>query len=183
MKAVPYEKQDDFLNEIAVLLGFKSSADVPFLGEHAKPMTWNHIQEMHRGGMEFGSHTHHHAILARMKPNDAEQELIISKNLIENHLQIPCTTFCYPIGNYPNAGNELTNELVKKSGYHCATYMGGGVNTIDTDPYFIARDCLGQTTTIEELAVTLAMAGHRIRRFLNKDRSPHARSKRKMQLR
>ncbi|MBU0509426.1 polysaccharide deacetylase family protein [bacterium] len=175
-KAFSADQRESFTKKVVRQLGFSSTDSVPFPGEHTLPMTWEHVREMHRAGMEFGSHTHRHTILARIPEADAKAELAASKSLLENALNEPCTLFCYPNGGYPQDGNERTNELVRQAGYSCAVYMGGGINLSSTDPYFIARECFGQNTSQEEMAALLASAGHRIRALLGRDRSPHARS-------
>jgi len=174
-KSVPLNQKESFLKDVVHRLGFSSPEAVPLAGEHVLPMTWEHVRQMRRAGLEFGSHTHRHTILARVAEEDAREELTTSKSLLEENLNEPCTLFCYPNGSYPQDGNERTNRLVEKAGYACAVYMGGGVNMSSTDPYFIARECFGQFTGPEEIAATLAITGHRIRSILGKDRSPYAR--------
>jgi peptidoglycan/xylan/chitin deacetylase (PgdA/CDA1 family) len=44
---------------------------------------WQTIQEMHRGGMAFGSHTHSHCLLSKMSLKQQTDELRLSKEIIQ----------------------------------------------------------------------------------------------------
>lgn len=161
-KSLPEPEQDAFLDTFAREQGFAGAADVPELGEHARFMTWAQLREMQAAGMEFGSHTHRHFILARVSAEAAQTELQESKQLLEANLQQPCAQFCYPNGHFPEDGTAATNELVRAAGYGCALYMSGGANTKQTSPFFITRCGVGLHTTVAELAAICAAVGARI---------------------
>jgi peptidoglycan/xylan/chitin deacetylase (PgdA/CDA1 family) len=164
-KSLPETEQDAFLNTFAQERGFANAAAVPELGEHARFMTWAQLREMQSAGMEFGSHTHRHYIIARVSADAAREELRESKRLLESNLQAPCGQFCYPNGHNPQDGNAATNDLVRAAGYDCALYMSGGANTKRTSPFMITRCGVGLRTTVAELAAICAAVGSRLRSF------------------
>ncbi|MEK6777824.1 MAG: polysaccharide deacetylase family protein [bacterium] len=173
-KRIPFEKQSAFLDEVASKTGFSSPDAIPSLGSHVSCMTWDHLREMIHGGMEIGSHTHRHIILAKSGDEHVDYELSQSKMLLEKNLGQPCPLFCYPNGHYPESGNDFTNSIVKKAGYSCATFMCGGINHPWTDPYFIARRAVGLFTTMTGLRITLTSLGPRMKTIFGEDPSPHA---------
>jgi len=58
---------------------------------------------------EIGSHTINHARLGLLNEKEITHELSQSKQIIENKLSSPCTTFCYPDNSY----NVLSKVLTK----------------------------------------------------------------------
>jgi peptidoglycan/xylan/chitin deacetylase (PgdA/CDA1 family) len=73
--------------------------------------TWEEIQEMVASGYVYpASHSHTHANLCDQN-TDVEQELIISKNLLEQKLKQPIDTFIYPFG-------RMNHEVQKKVRQH-----------------------------------------------------------------
>jgi peptidoglycan/xylan/chitin deacetylase (PgdA/CDA1 family) len=61
-------------------------------------ITWGQAAEMHRHGMQIGSHSSTHRRLTILTPTEAEQELRGSRQRLEDHLGAPVTTFSYPFG-------------------------------------------------------------------------------------
>lgn len=173
-KSVSFKERDSWLDNLALQLGYASRQKVPELGKHVKPMNWSQIKELARNGMEIGSHTHRHVILASVSTDLAIEELSLSKETIESKLGTSCHSFSYPKGSYPEDGNEQTNQLVKKTGYQCAAYMHYGFNTNETNPYFLTRCCIGQYTGIQRLKFLLASTSFRLRHMVGKDPSPQA---------
>ena len=63
-------------------------------------LTWGQVTEMHHAGVCFGAHTHTHPYLTSLSTRRAEDEILTSKQTIEDHLQQPVQTFAYPYGAY-----------------------------------------------------------------------------------
>ena len=132
----------DLASELAVDVPEKTCGD--FL-----PMTWAQIREMHRNGVEFGSHTCTHPILSRQDGAAIHYETAASKKLIENRLQAPVDSFCYPNGQ-PEDYNGQVIDAVKKAGYRCAvTTVSGSNNATNSRPYELMRKGLGRTSEYE----------------------------------
>jgi peptidoglycan/xylan/chitin deacetylase (PgdA/CDA1 family) len=83
-------------------------------------LTWAEVRELHRCGVEFGSHTVNHARLDNVAEAQLEDELIGSKDTIEDELGAPVTTFAYPYA-FPEQDHEFAHRLrdvLKATGYH-----------------------------------------------------------------
>lgn len=86
-------------------------------------LTWDELAEMLSSGLlTVGSHTQSHPMLTKIPTEEVRQELLESKNLIEQHLSIPVNHFSYPHSAY---NMEIANEL-RLIGYKSATLGYGG---------------------------------------------------------
>ena len=128
-------------------------------------LTWEQIRTMHRAGMAFGSHTLSHPILSRMKPAEAEKELLESKRILEEQIGSPVKYFAYPFGQAADCG-EAAQEVVR-CGYTAAVTTMQGVNTTGADLYHLRRVQLGQVHSPAMFALRLN------RLFLHADNSSH----------
>ena len=61
-------------------------------------LTWTQIKEMRGNGIDFGAHTHTHPILSKLPLKEAEQEIRLSKEIIEANIGSTVTGFAYPVG-------------------------------------------------------------------------------------
>lgn len=86
-------------------------------------LTWDELAEMLSSGLlTLGSHTQSHPMLTKIPTEEVRQELLESKNLIEQHLSISVNHFSYPHSAY---NMEIANEL-RLVGYKSATLGYGG---------------------------------------------------------
>ena len=81
-----------------------------------RPMRWDQVREMHRGGMEIGSHGVHHRMLAKLPVAEMREEVFGSKADIERELQAPCEVISYPVGSRDSFGPEV-ERAVHEAGY------------------------------------------------------------------
>jgi len=65
---------------------------------------------------EIGAHTMVHKRLSTLTQDEARREIITSKEYLEQVLQKPVTSFCYPMGDYKSEHVSI----VKEAGYACA---------------------------------------------------------------
>ena len=80
---------------------------------------------------EIGAHTLNHHNLAQLSQDDARDEIIGSKEYLENILGHTITMFCYPTGKY----NEDIKNIVKSSGFIAARTCKPGDFSIPKDPF------------------------------------------------
>lgn len=86
-------------------------------------LTWDELAEMLSSGLlTVGSHTQSHPMLTKIPTEEVRQELLESKNLIEQHLLIYVNHFSYPHSAY---NMDIANEL-RLIGYKSATLGYGG---------------------------------------------------------
>jgi len=101
-----------------------------------KTMTWDQIAELQARGVTFGSHTSTHEILTTIPAPQAEQEIVSSREAIQQKLGSSCELFSYPNGDYSGP----VRELVAQAGYKFAFLnQEPGVWTHDCDPLLIPR--------------------------------------------
>ena len=101
-----------------------------------KPMlTPAQIKEMSDSGLvEFGSHTLNHIKLTSVSEEVADREIREGKAYIESITGKPCTSFCYPFGQF----TDRDIALLKQHGIKCSFTCEKGIFRI-TDPYRIHR--------------------------------------------
>jgi len=100
-------------------------------------LTIQQIKEMYSSGLiEFGSHTLTHPSLSHIiSETILINEISKSKEELENLLNIPIETFCYPYGHF----NETVKMIVEKSGYICATSTKKGSVNLNDDLFELKR--------------------------------------------
>lgn len=106
-------------------------------------LTWNQVREMADGGVEFGSHTVSHPILATLDTTDLERELRESRARIELELGRPCRLFAYPNGSAADF-TDRDKRALEGAGYHAALSLCGGLNTVSSDLYQLDRINVGR---------------------------------------
>jgi peptidoglycan/xylan/chitin deacetylase (PgdA/CDA1 family) len=93
------------------------------------PLSWKEAREMSRNGISFGAHTHTHPILTRVSIQEAEQEILRSKRIIENELGTPVRLFAYPNGKKGDFDTR-TQEILFRSGFDAAVTLIHGSNQL-----------------------------------------------------
>ncbi len=85
-------------------------------------LSWDEVAYLKDMGMDFASHTLNHPDLLSMEDDQIRQELQMSRQVLEDKINRPITTFTYPFSSY----NQRIAELVREAGYQCAfsTYRG-----------------------------------------------------------
>lgn len=100
-----------------------------------KMLSWWQIQEMAKHGIHFGSHTVSHPKLTELDDEGVNNELVQSKQIIEEQLGLDCMHFAYPYGLL----TEKTRELVQHAGYKTACSTRSGFNNAERDPLMLHR--------------------------------------------
>ena len=76
-------------------------------------LTWDDIRTLQRKGIEIGSHTCTHPKLDQLDAAGQTDEITQSKKIIEEQLQQPVVSFCYPYGHF----NDDSLRIVAAAGY------------------------------------------------------------------
>lgn len=106
-------------------------------------LNWEQCRDMMRYKVSFGSHTVSHANLIRLTPEDTEQELLSSRNIIEKELGTTCEHFACPWGRSGIDFNPaLTTNIAKRLGYKTFATTNRGDVKIGSDLYQLKRDHL-----------------------------------------
>lgn len=98
-------------------------------------MNLDMIKEMQDYGIEFGGHTKTHPKLAEIELSQAREEILESKQKLEEKLGKKLITFAYPYGNM----NEAIKNIVKEAGYEFAVATDSGDISFSTDLFKIRR--------------------------------------------
>lgn len=86
-----------------------------------KPLlTAAELRAVAAAGMEIGSHGLLHRHLTSLSVQDLKAEVVESRNVLENRLQVPVTGFCYPYGDC--GPREL--DAVEAAGYSYGVAVG-----------------------------------------------------------
>jgi peptidoglycan/xylan/chitin deacetylase (PgdA/CDA1 family) len=114
-------------------------------------LSWEEIREMENTGLiDIQSHTHTHQRWDKVYPDHKErmktinEELKISKEIIEEKLKKKCDALCWPWGKY----NDEYVEAAKSSGYKLLFTTEKGANTPATGTWKIKRIVIGNIGNI-----------------------------------
>ncbi|MDA8079484.1 MAG: polysaccharide deacetylase family protein [Nitrospiraceae bacterium] len=97
-------------------VGGENRWDAGSVGVRKRLLTWEQINELKNNNVTFGSHTRTHPFLSRLVDEQIAEEVAGSKRTIEERLNLPADTFCYPYGDY----DSRVAEAVRNAGYRCA---------------------------------------------------------------
>jgi len=93
-------------------------------------MTWEQLQTVLANGSEVASHGYFHEFLSEAfkakRPQDFENEVRLSQQLLTKHLGIPIDLYVYPFGVFSVSGKQL----LKASGYRYAMTIQPGPTLI-----------------------------------------------------
>lgn len=136
--ALPILKKHSFTASFFIVTDFVGRKDefnsVPGLN-HMGLMSWSHIIDVHKNGMEIGSHSATHSVLKDLDPESLKNEIVVSRQKIEAAIAAPISTFSYPKGKY----DEITKQSVIKAGYKIALATKSGLSQTKGNIYEIRR--------------------------------------------
>jgi peptidoglycan/xylan/chitin deacetylase (PgdA/CDA1 family) len=118
-------------------------------------LTWDQVRTMHRAGIDFGSHTMTHPVVSRLSCEEMKQELIESKAILEERLNVPVRHFAFPFGKSDECG-EVATSMLAKAGYHSAGTTEWGLNGPGDDPFQLRRVQIGELGSQARFAWQLA---------------------------
>lgn len=99
-------------------------------------LTWDQVREMAASGLvEFGAHTVSHPLLDQLGFDQALDEVLASKERIEDETGIQVSSFAYPAGRVP----AFYGELLDRAGMSHAMTTRPGLNDAAGDPLLIRR--------------------------------------------
>ncbi len=129
--------------------GFSATVYLPtgFIGDGARRLnglpclTWSQASELHRAGIDFGSHTVTHPRLSTVSESQLRHEVEHSRNTIQDRLGAPVTSFAYPYA-FPEADRAFTARLrglLQSAGYHNGVSTIIGAASAADDRFFLRR--------------------------------------------
>jgi peptidoglycan/xylan/chitin deacetylase (PgdA/CDA1 family) len=142
----------DFCSEAFPLLsrhGFTASVFLPtaYIANQSRKfgdaacLTWSQVRDLHRAGVEFGSHTVTHPQLADLTAAGVERELRTSKAEIEGRIGAGVVSFAYPFAfpvHRPGFRQTLHRQLAE-AGYRTGVCTTVGTATARSPQFFLER--------------------------------------------
>ena len=98
-------------------------------------LSWNQLRDMQERGIEIGSHTANHQPLTMLEPLKQEEEMKLSKLLLEWNGIHTVFTFSYPNGAF----SADMPAMLERNEYLTAVTGDAGLNTLQTNPYLLQR--------------------------------------------
>ncbi|MFO1187519.1 MAG: polysaccharide deacetylase family protein [Alphaproteobacteria bacterium] len=111
--------------------------DIRQYGRALPTMTWDQLREM-RAGFEIGSHTVHHANLAKVDEDVQHTELTLARDTIRREIGVEAVPFAYCYGGRGDITPQR-RAMVREAGYTCCLSAYGGTNKGPIDPFDIKR--------------------------------------------
>ena len=98
-------------------------------------LSWDKIKEMSDYGIDFQSHTHTHPSLIKLDKKRIKEEILTSKEIIEQKLKKKVDFLCYPYGHF----NSQIKQILKEAGYKGAVTTKRGIVKEPDDLYSLKR--------------------------------------------
>jgi Predicted xylanase/chitin deacetylase len=104
------------------------------------PLSWSEVLKMHESGwVSYGAHTMHHPVLAYLSdPHEILEEIVASRQILEERLGCTIRSFAYPIGRSEHIG-ETALRAVQTAGFSWAVTTYRGFASPRSDPYLLER--------------------------------------------
>ena len=125
-------------------------------GEADRPlMSWTEIRELAAEGVEIGAHGHRHLALDLLPLADATDEIVRSRQVLEDGLGRAVTSFAYPYGYHTSA----IKRAVRDAGYTNACGIKQAMTHPADDQFAFARIIVYADTSPETFRDWLAGDG------------------------
>ena len=95
-------------------------------------LNWNEVKKMAQNGITFGAHTHTHPILSRMPLQEAKEDILYSKKVIEENLGTKVRHFAFPNGRDQDFSEEL-RDYCREIGFKSVASVNYGLNDSKID--------------------------------------------------
>ena len=109
-----------------------------------RPMRWSHIYELSKRGHIIGAHTMDHYMVNSDDKAILNYQINTCKEVIENHIGVPCDYFAFPYGKLSQANNLSIAIACKKYKYvfsqsdykHYFSFGGKVINRRHFEPFW-----------------------------------------------
>ena len=86
------------------------------------------VQEMSNSGLLIGSHGYNHFNMLKLRKDEAQDEFIMSRRIIEQKIGKPVTNFSFPYGKF---NQDLVNLALDCKYLHCFISNHGVIDTYE----------------------------------------------------
>lgn len=157
----------DFIKSLGIrptlfVLSNPENSDEQQLGTNLQKLSDEEIKSLLQDGWELGSHGATHGNFWKMSRQQLGEEIIGSKEKLQNKFGCEVKYFSFPRGRY----NLDALEAVKKAGYKLAFTMDDDFIDVKSDLYTIPRIGIDKTHTPEQFEQTISKSAVIIRKFI-----------------
>lgn len=150
LKRLEAPQRNAWIEQLAALPGARD-------GDAGAPMSWPQLREMSAAGMEIGSHSQSHAVLANESEQVIADELYQSRQRIQAQLGCTCTSLAYPVGG-ASAINDTVLREARNSGYaYACTYRSGSNALPVAEPLMLVRQHVELDVSLAQFKAQLAL--------------------------
>jgi len=152
--ALPALQRHGFTATLYVTTAFIGSTSrwLRYVNERSRPMlTTSQLTEINACGIECGAHSHTHPPLDMLPPRIARDEIMHSKELLEDCLGHQVLSFAYPYGYH----STRLQQIVRTCGFTSACAIKRAVSSLHDNPYALARLAIIPDTSVDELDTAL----------------------------
>jgi peptidoglycan/xylan/chitin deacetylase (PgdA/CDA1 family) len=118
-----------------------SIGDQPQVFNRRECMTWAEVREMQQRGISFGSHTVTHPQLHGLSRERIREEILQSRQTIEEKTGCPVDTFAYPYA-FPQTDEpfrKMLRDILEENGVRHGVCTQIGRADVASDPLFLER--------------------------------------------
>ncbi len=137
------------------LLGGRPGAGTVLGDGGCHGLAWTDLVHIASAGIEIGGHSHSHPQLDTLSIHRARDEILRSKNLLEDELQKPIETFAYPHGYSTRA----VRAEVRHAGFVGACGVKNALSSDVDDRWSLARLTVRPTTSTADVRAWLGGSG------------------------
>jgi peptidoglycan/xylan/chitin deacetylase (PgdA/CDA1 family) len=109
------------------------------------------LLDLHAEGVEIGAHSHSHPHLDTLPAEMARDEIARSKQMLEELLDAPVSSFAYPHGYH----GPVVRRLAQECGFASACAVKNALSWDDDDRFALARLMVRADTTLDRLEAWL----------------------------
>jgi len=158
MKTHPGLDLERFLDELAHAAEVAWSQKIERSFAEQLLMTWDHVRELRRAGMDVESHTRTHRVLDTLPPADLEDELAGSRADLEREVGVRARALAYPVGNALGKNSPIRAAMLQ-AGYEIGLSSNTGSNPLSgpVDRFNIRRQAVGLNVSEAYLLAMLTL--------------------------
>lgn len=137
--AFPILSKNNLTATVFLITGATSDERSRFKGQEC--LTWKEVRELHSQCIQFGSHTMSHPELKDLSAAAIEEEVVRSKQTIEEKIGSRVTSFSYPFA-FPETRRQFVGRLreaLLRNGYENGVSTVIGTAQSQDDPFFLPR--------------------------------------------
>lgn len=110
-------------------------------------MGWAELRDAAERGVDLGAHSHTHPKLDELPLHQARDEIVRSRQILEDGLRRAVRTFAYPHGFH----GPKVRQLVVDAGYDGAAAVRHAMSSTRDDPFALARIIVYADTSVSSL--------------------------------